>query len=154
MWKRHHVYNRDLQRKLLLKWAAIYALPSVELRREALVIDPVVPLWTRVPTHTPPLKGFHTEQRAIGGDEEDEDAATAAAAKTASSALDRSSAGLKSAASFGAIGSAARSRTGRSEDGVSLLKGLGSLVKPAPVSSPKASASPSAADAKTKGKKK
>lgn len=158
MWKRHHVQGRDLQRKLKLKWAAIHALPTPELRREALVIDPFVPSWTRVPTHTPPLKGFHTEQRAIGGDEEaDEEAARQAAAKAASATLlDQSANTLKSAAEFGALGSAARSRTGRSDGGVSLLKGLSSAARAsaaAPVpAAPKAAPAPAAAA--PKGKKK
>lgn len=57
--------NRDLQRKLKLKWAAIAALPTKELKLEALTIDPYVPLWYRIPAVTPPLKGFHAEATPV-----------------------------------------------------------------------------------------
>lgn len=60
MWKRDKVLSKDLNRKLLLKWAAVYALPTDELRREALVVDPFVP-GLRVPRQTPPLAGFSAE---------------------------------------------------------------------------------------------
>lgn len=123
MWKRHHVRNRDLQRKIRLKWAAIHALPTVELRREALFVDPYVPLRTRIPTLTPPLKGFHGDSRS-GGD--------------SISAIDDSSEGgapavsdyyvrpkkLKTAAEFGALGSAARSRRSSGADVAALTRGL------------------------------
>ena len=49
---------KDLTRKLQLKWAAIYALPTPELRAEALFVDPYVPLDLRLATDTPPLLGF------------------------------------------------------------------------------------------------
>jgi hypothetical protein len=60
MWKRDKVLSKDLNRKLLLKWAAVWALPTDELRREALVVDPFVP-GLRVPRQTPPLAGFSAE---------------------------------------------------------------------------------------------
>jgi hypothetical protein len=59
MWKRHFVLEKDLQRKLLLKWSAIAALPSVELQKEALVVDGRVPIHSRIAGTTPPSKGFH-----------------------------------------------------------------------------------------------
>ena len=151
MWKRHHVQSRDLQRKLRLKWAAINVLPTAELRREALVVDPFAPLWTRVPTLSPPLKGFHTEQRAVGG-EDDDDMVDATAAKAAMDTRARD-AGLKSAAAFGTLGSAARSRSGRSDGGMSLLRGIAAVSKTASsqISTP---AKVLASDTKNKGKKK
>ena len=155
MFKRHHVQQRDLQRKLKLKWAAIYALPTPELRREALIINPFTPLWTRVPTETPPHKGFHAVQHCIVGAElDDEEAAKKAASEAAAATLDKSgSAALRSAAAFGALGSAARSRTGRSDSGVSLFKsGLGTPPPAAPAATP-AKAAPTPADAKGKKKK-
>jgi hypothetical protein len=106
MWKRHHVMNRDLQRKLRLKWAAIHALPTAELRRDALFVDPYVPLRIRVPTQTPPLAGFHSDLRLDdSGDASNEPPAPAATDSTLSKQP-------RSAAEFAALGSAARSRRG------------------------------------------
>jgi len=50
--------SRDLSVKLQLKWAAIAALPTAARKAEALVVDEEVPLRARLPTVTPPLKGF------------------------------------------------------------------------------------------------
>lgn len=57
-WKRERIMARDLQRKIALKWAAIAALPTQELKLEALEVDPFIPLRLRPATITPPLKGF------------------------------------------------------------------------------------------------
>ena len=85
LWKRQHVMSRDLQRKIKLKWAAIAALPTPELRREALVVDPFVPLRLRVQTITPPLKGFQREPfRSAAGSGADADAAPPARGGSAS----------------------------------------------------------------------
>ncbi len=112
--------NRDLQRKIRLKWAAIHALPTVELRREALVIDPYVPLRTRVPTQTPPLKGFHSDLRGIGESSSNPADGKQHAADSDTFMLKK---GLKTAAEFGALGSAARSRRGGTSV-ASLARGL------------------------------
>lgn len=58
LWRRRRMQMKDLTRKLQLKWAAIYALPTPELRAEALFVDPYVPLDLRLATDTPPLLGF------------------------------------------------------------------------------------------------
>ena len=71
LWKRHIVQSRDLNRKLRLKWAAIAALPTPELRQEALVVDARIPLRLRVATITPPLHGFHVPSKvAVAPDDE------------------------------------------------------------------------------------
>lgn len=62
MFKRHYVMNRDLTRKAKLKWAAISALPTEEMQRDALLIDPYIPFNVRVARITPPLSGFHTPE--------------------------------------------------------------------------------------------
>lgn len=83
MWKRNRVTQKDFARKLKLKWAAIYALPTEELRKQALFFDPYVPLNYRMPTATPPLAGFS------GAPEE-------TAKQAASSSASSSAAGQKS----------------------------------------------------------
>ena len=63
-WRRERVLHRDLSRKARLKWAALHALPTEALRREALRIDPHVPLELYVALDTPPLAGFHGPEDA------------------------------------------------------------------------------------------
>ena len=88
-WKRQRVMARDLQRKIKLKWAAIAALPTPELQREALEVNPMVPLRLRLATITPPLKGFQHEPfssdkaAGAGADATSASGAAAAAAKSA-----------------------------------------------------------------------
>jgi hypothetical protein len=64
MWKRTRVLHRDGNRKARLKWAALHALPTEELRRDALFVDPYVPLELYLPLDTPPLAGFHGPEDA------------------------------------------------------------------------------------------
>ena len=64
MWRRQHVLQRDWNRKARLKWAALHALPSEEHRRDALHVDPHVPLELYLPLQTPPLAGFHGPEDA------------------------------------------------------------------------------------------
>ena len=80
MWKRDRLKNKDLNRKIKLKWAAIYALPNDEAKKAALIIDPYVPLDYRYATETPPLMGFPG-----GGIAEEEEVVTPTASSTASS---------------------------------------------------------------------
>ena len=77
MWKREVVIKRDLNRKIMLKWAAIHALPTDELRREALVVDPFIPTF-KIPRVTPPLAGFQGPEAQQA--EEDERVAAGAEA--------------------------------------------------------------------------
>ncbi|KDO35663.1 hypothetical protein SPRG_18825 [Saprolegnia parasitica CBS 223.65] len=56
---RHNALMKDLQLKINLKWEAINALPTPELRAEALVEDfSLVPMTRGFPTWTPPIPGF------------------------------------------------------------------------------------------------
>ncbi|OQR89238.1 hypothetical protein THRCLA_22722 [Thraustotheca clavata] len=56
---RHNALMKDLQTKIDLKWEAINALPTPELRAEALVEDlSLVPMSRGFPTWTPPIPGF------------------------------------------------------------------------------------------------
>jgi hypothetical protein len=64
MWRRERVRSRDLDRKLQLKWAALHALPSEALRREALGVTGHVPMELCLPQHTPPSTGFHGPEEA------------------------------------------------------------------------------------------
>jgi hypothetical protein len=80
LWRRERVLARDATRKMQLKWAAIGALPTEALQREALIIDPFVPLHLRVARETPPLAGFH------GAEERAREAAAAAVARAAAEA--------------------------------------------------------------------
>ena len=84
LWKRERVQSRDLNRKLKLKWAAIAALPTPELKRAALVVLPFVPLRLRLAGISPPLKGFHLPSAASSAAAAAEAAAAAAAAAAGS----------------------------------------------------------------------
>jgi hypothetical protein len=64
MWRRERVRARDLHRKVQLKWAALHALPSEALRREALGVTGHVPMELCLPQHTPPSTGFHGPEEA------------------------------------------------------------------------------------------
>jgi len=64
MWRRNYVLSRDWNRKARLKWAALHALPTEALRRDALRVDPHVPLELYLPLETPPLAGFHGPEDA------------------------------------------------------------------------------------------
>lgn len=104
--RRSVVMGRDLNRKAKLKWAAIYALPTEQRRREALVVDPYVPLDLRVPRVTPPLAGFHgpeeIERERVAA-EAARKAAEAAARLAAAEALKRGDvAGAQAASGAGA----------------------------------------------------
>ncbi|ETW03133.1 hypothetical protein H310_05555 [Aphanomyces invadans] len=56
---RHNELMKDLQMKINLKWEAINALPTDELRQEALVEDfSMVTNRRGFPTWTPPIPGF------------------------------------------------------------------------------------------------
>ncbi|CAK4077077.1 unnamed protein product [Aphanomyces euteiches] len=56
---RHNELMKDLQMKINLKWEAINALPTEELRQEALVEDfSLVTNRRGFPTWTPPIPGF------------------------------------------------------------------------------------------------
>ncbi len=101
MWRRERVFKRDLSRKLALKWAALHALPTEDLRREALVIDPFVPAHIRHALQTPPLAGFHGA--------EDAEREAARVAQEAAAALARAASAAERAASE----SAASGATGR-----------------------------------------
>lgn len=104
LWKRNRVQMRDLNRKTKLKWAAIGALPTEELRREALVIDPYIPFNVRIARVTPPLSGFHSPEEK----ERERLAAEAAAAHVA-----------KQQAAAGGAGGAA-GEAGATEGGVAV----------------------------------
>lgn len=88
--------ERDIKRKLDLKWAAFHCLPSLERKKEALQINPFVPLYRKVATALPPIHGFGGPAGADAG-------ADALAAGAGSSA---------SAASAAAAGSAAPAKAG------------------------------------------
>jgi hypothetical protein len=75
-WRRRMVLDRDLSRKLALRWAAFHCLPTPERKQEALRIFPHVPLHRRMPSATPPLHGFAGRPQAAA-------AAAAAAASPA-----------------------------------------------------------------------
>ena len=64
MWRRERVQARDLHRKVQLKWAALHALPTPELRAAALGVTTFVPAELRVPQHSPPSTGFHGPEEA------------------------------------------------------------------------------------------
>jgi hypothetical protein len=64
LWRRHHVLQRDWNRKARLKWAALHALPTEAHRRDALFVEPHVPLELYLPLETPPLAGFHGPEDA------------------------------------------------------------------------------------------
>lgn len=64
MWRRERVRSRDWHRKAQLKWAALHALPTPELRREALGVGAPVPLGLFLPQTTPPSTGFHGPEEA------------------------------------------------------------------------------------------
>lgn len=64
MWRRDRVQSRDLHRKVQLKWAALHALPTAELRRDALGVTGHVPLELRIAQLTPPSTGFHGPEEA------------------------------------------------------------------------------------------
>jgi hypothetical protein len=154
MWKRHHVRNRDLQRKLMLKWAAISALPSVEMKKEALVIDPFVPMWSRVPAATPPVKGFHGETTTAEAATPDADTSKAAGA-TGAKKDDK-----KKSVAQASLAAAVRRGRGREEDDESSLFGIATDEKTAlhapvaPVSAAPEVPVAAAPAAKGKGKKK
>lgn len=60
LMRRHKIQEKDLQQKIRHKWRAIHALPTLELRKEALTVtDPCVPLDRPLAAFTPPLRGFH-----------------------------------------------------------------------------------------------
>lgn len=100
-WRRRLVRDRDLARKLALKWAAFHCLPTLERKREALVICPYVPLHRRMPSATPPLYGFAgrpAQASAVAAAEPGAFGPSGAAAPTApapSSALGAPSAGAR-----------------------------------------------------------
>jgi hypothetical protein len=142
LWKRQHVMSRDLQRKIKLKWAAIAALPTPELRVEALAVDPFVPLRLRLQTITPPLKGFQREPfRAASASDGDAAAAGAAGptpvggpaggvaaapagAAAAAAPPKRQLGGAPADAGVGSALSALRRRTSGSSSGPSLLSSM------------------------------
>jgi hypothetical protein len=62
MWQRRVHLDKDANRKIKLKWAAIAALPTPELQRAALTIDETdtgVPLERHAMTDTPPHRGWN-----------------------------------------------------------------------------------------------
>ena len=102
MWRRDRVLKRDWTRKLAHKWAALYALPTDELRREALVVDPFVPFHLRHALITPPLAGFHGAEEA--------ERETARAAQEAAAAAKRAASAAAAVAAAGAVVSASGRR--------------------------------------------
>jgi hypothetical protein len=122
LWRRHRVQSKDLQRKIQLKWAAIYALPTEEAKKQALQVNPYVPLDYRFATDTPPLFGFP------GGSAEASASSSSAAA--AAGAGGGEGAAVSSPAATGA-GAPAADRSGASKTGASTdsAKPSGGFVK-------------------------
>ena len=59
MSERNNARMHDLQQKLTLKWAAVEALPTDELRMAALEVDSTpFPPYRQVYTWSPPIAGF------------------------------------------------------------------------------------------------
>lgn len=70
MWKRENEQRKDLNHKLNAKMCAIWALPTDELRTEALLVtDPTYRLDMRLPTLTPPMRGWHRDQSQLADPE-------------------------------------------------------------------------------------
>jgi len=96
LWRRRRMLMKDLTRKLQLKWAAIYALPTAELREEALFVDPYVPLDLRLSTDTPPLLGFSDGQEGTSSSSTTSD--ESAKAKKAAPVVSAKAASINAAA--------------------------------------------------------
>ncbi len=71
MWLRHRAQRHDANVKIRRRLAAIYALPTPELRQEALTVtDLYFPMHSRLATRTPPSSGFHRDDMLeLRGDE-------------------------------------------------------------------------------------
>lgn len=125
MWKREYILKKDLNRKMLLKWAALYALPTDELKREALVVDAWMPTL-KIPRMTPPLAGFQgPEARA------EEEAAAKKETERAGATAGKGKAGP---AGKQAGGAAARKGRGQGGGGIDLaaLSGLTKIAEAPP----------------------
>jgi hypothetical protein len=63
--KIHNAHTGDLMKKIRLKWYAVDALPTEELREEALVIETrIFPAYRRIATWTPPTIDVDAEYKA------------------------------------------------------------------------------------------
>ena len=135
-WKRRLARDRDLKRKLDLKWAAFHCLPTLERKKEALQINPFVPLYRKLPTATPPLYGFHGKPEMAPTV-----ASSAAAVGTASGSATsgRPGAASKRPAAGESLISAMRRGRGRSgrDDELSLFESGGAALGKPPSASPK-----------------
>lgn len=103
-----------MKRKLDLKWAAFHCLPSVERKKEALQINPFVPLYRKVATAFPPIHGFggRPDSGSPGAGAEGSDASVAAGSSADSGAAAPASASGAAAGKGAAGGGAATAAAG------------------------------------------
>jgi hypothetical protein len=127
--------DRDLKRKLDLKWAAFHCLPTIERKKEALQINPFVPLYRKIATATPPIHGFHGKPEAAPVAEADAAAAGKAGGKERGSKRPAANESLITAMRGG------RGRSGREEED-SLFAVRGPAAPKAPEAPKPATAAP------------
>jgi hypothetical protein len=66
LWRRHNEQHKDLQFKIRARMMAVWALPTEELRREALLVtDVLYPAHARRAEIFPPEKGFQQDRSIV-----------------------------------------------------------------------------------------
>eukprot|EP01138_Halocafeteria_seosinensis_P007705 gb/GECG01007873.1/.p1 GENE.gb/GECG01007873.1/~~gb/GECG01007873.1/.p1 ORF type:complete len:196 (+),score=31.11 gb/GECG01007873.1/:1-588(+) len=74
MTQRHHIHQRDLEHKHLMKMLAISALPKKSMQLDAVTVtDPNMPLSIRPPTYTPPHAGWQRPPDAVVAEMSDDE---------------------------------------------------------------------------------